>query len=101
MKLGGFIIFLLKQIAQKGICILKALLVIVIPCCREAAVKLASDKQKSCTKRTTNLSGPLALPTRASANSLSAPIRSSGGRKQPVLFWMHMINSSHVLILLT
>uniref|UniRef100_A0A0E0NNR1 Protein kinase domain-containing protein n=1 Tax=Oryza rufipogon TaxID=4529 RepID=A0A0E0NNR1_ORYRU len=44
----------------------------------EAAVKLASDKQKSCTKRTTNLSGPLALPTRASANSLSAPIRSSG-----------------------
>uniref|UniRef100_A0A0D3FCY2 Protein kinase domain-containing protein n=1 Tax=Oryza barthii TaxID=65489 RepID=A0A0D3FCY2_9ORYZ len=45
----------------------------------EAAVKLASDKQKSCTKRTTNLSGPLALPTRASANSLSAPIRSSGG----------------------
>ncbi|BAF10657.1 uncharacterized protein [Oryza sativa Japonica Group] len=46
---------------------------------REAAVKLASDKQKSCTKRTTNLSGPLALPTRASANSLSAPIRSSGG----------------------
>uniref|UniRef100_A0A0E0CU37 Protein kinase domain-containing protein n=1 Tax=Oryza meridionalis TaxID=40149 RepID=A0A0E0CU37_9ORYZ len=45
----------------------------------EVAVKLASDKQKSCTKRTTNLSGPLALPTRASANSLSAPIRSSGG----------------------
>uniref|UniRef100_A0A0D9Z157 Protein kinase domain-containing protein n=1 Tax=Oryza glumipatula TaxID=40148 RepID=A0A0D9Z157_9ORYZ len=45
----------------------------------EAAVKLASDKQKSSTKRTTNLSGPLALPTRASANSLSAPIRSSGG----------------------
>ncbi|KAF0916157.1 hypothetical protein E2562_000753 [Oryza meyeriana var. granulata] len=46
---------------------------------REAAAQLVSDKQKSGTKRTTNLSGPLALPTRASANSLSAPIRSSGG----------------------
>uniref|UniRef100_A0A0E0K7U9 Protein kinase domain-containing protein n=1 Tax=Oryza punctata TaxID=4537 RepID=A0A0E0K7U9_ORYPU len=45
----------------------------------EAAVQLVSEKQKSCTKRTTNLSGPLTLPTRASANSLSAPIRSSGG----------------------
>ncbi|XP_040377883.1 serine/threonine-protein kinase OSR1-like isoform X2 [Oryza brachyantha] len=46
---------------------------------REAAALLISDKKKSGTKRTTNLSGPLALPTRASANSLSAPIRSSGG----------------------
>uniref|UniRef100_A0A0D9VNL9 Protein kinase domain-containing protein n=1 Tax=Leersia perrieri TaxID=77586 RepID=A0A0D9VNL9_9ORYZ len=46
---------------------------------REAAAQLVSDKQKNGTKRTANLSGPLALPTRASANSLSAPVRSSGG----------------------
>ncbi|KAL5211042.1 hypothetical protein ABZP36_006665 [Zizania latifolia] len=46
---------------------------------REMAGQSASDKQKSGTKRSTNLSGPLALPTRASANSLSAPIRSSAG----------------------
>jgi len=29
-------------------------------------------------RKTASLSGPLSLPTRASANSLSAPIRSSG-----------------------
>ncbi|KAK3148591.1 hypothetical protein QOZ80_3BG0296910 [Eleusine coracana subsp. coracana] len=38
-----------------------------------------SDKKKNGTGRTNNLSGPLSLPTRASANSLSAPIRSSAG----------------------
>ncbi|XP_078154286.1 uncharacterized protein LOC144549430 [Carex rostrata] len=31
------------------------------------------------TRRTTNFSGPLSLPNRASANSLSAPMRSPGG----------------------
>uniref|UniRef100_A0ACD5U4X6 Uncharacterized protein n=1 Tax=Avena sativa TaxID=4498 RepID=A0ACD5U4X6_AVESA len=38
-----------------------------------------SDKHGSDTRRAANLSGPLSLPTRASANSFSAPIRSSGG----------------------
>uniref|UniRef100_A0A453JEA2 Protein kinase domain-containing protein n=1 Tax=Aegilops tauschii subsp. strangulata TaxID=200361 RepID=A0A453JEA2_AEGTS len=37
------------------------------------------NKQKSDTGRIDDLSGPLSLSTRASANSLSAPIRSSGG----------------------
>ncbi|XP_062200585.1 uncharacterized protein LOC133903294 [Phragmites australis] len=46
---------------------------------RDAAVQMISDKQRSDTRKTSNLSGPLSLPTRASANSLSAPIRSSGG----------------------
>uniref|UniRef100_A0A0E0BCR7 Protein kinase domain-containing protein n=1 Tax=Oryza glumipatula TaxID=40148 RepID=A0A0E0BCR7_9ORYZ len=46
---------------------------------RDATVQLASDKLRTETRRATNLSGPLSLPTRASANSLSAPIRSSGG----------------------
>ncbi|KAG8092293.1 hypothetical protein GUJ93_ZPchr0012g21757 [Zizania palustris] len=46
---------------------------------RDTTVQLASDKHRTETRRTTNLSGPLSLPTRASANSLSAPIRSSGG----------------------
>lgn len=45
----------------------------------DAGGQLVSDKQKNDTRRTNNLSGPLSLPTRASANSLSAPIRSSGG----------------------
>ncbi|GJN09323.1 hypothetical protein PR202_ga27322 [Eleusine coracana subsp. coracana] len=43
------------------------------------AGQLVSDKQKSGAGRNNNLSGPLSLPTRASANSLSAPIRSSAG----------------------
>ncbi|XBJ16930.1 hypothetical protein VPH35_008457 [Triticum aestivum] len=38
-----------------------------------------ADKHGSDTRRASNLSGPLSLPTRASANSYSAPIRSSGG----------------------
>ncbi|EMS55555.1 Serine/threonine-protein kinase fray2 [Triticum urartu] len=38
-----------------------------------------ADKHGSDTRRAANLSGPLSLPTRASANSYSAPIRSSGG----------------------
>ncbi|KAG8084126.1 hypothetical protein GUJ93_ZPchr0010g8755 [Zizania palustris] len=46
---------------------------------RDATVQLASEKHRTETRRATNLSGPLSLPTRASANSLSAPIRSSGG----------------------
>ncbi|KAL6905201.1 hypothetical protein ACP4OV_002802 [Aristida adscensionis] len=45
---------------------------------RDAAIQMISDKQRS-DSRKTNLSGPLSLPTRASANSLSAPLRSSGG----------------------
>ncbi|KAL6660271.1 hypothetical protein ACP70R_002393 [Stipagrostis hirtigluma subsp. patula] len=47
---------------------------------RGAGGQLVPDKQKNGTRRTNNLSGPLSLPTRASANSLSAPIRSSAGR---------------------
>ncbi|KAJ1299130.1 hypothetical protein BS78_01G508000 [Paspalum vaginatum] len=46
---------------------------------RDAGVQSVSDKQKNGTRRANNLSGPLSLPTRASANSLSAPIRSSAG----------------------
>ncbi|XP_066380517.1 serine/threonine-protein kinase BLUS1-like, partial [Miscanthus floridulus] len=46
---------------------------------RDAAVQMISDKQRSEMRKTASLSGPLSLPTRASANSLSAPIRSSGG----------------------
>ncbi|XP_062209603.1 uncharacterized protein LOC133911392 isoform X2 [Phragmites australis] len=46
---------------------------------RDAGGQLVFDKQKNGTRRTNNLSGPLSLPTRASANSLSAPIRSSAG----------------------
>ncbi|XP_072988211.1 uncharacterized protein [Typha latifolia] len=38
-----------------------------------------ADKYRRDARRTTNFSGPLMLPNRASANSLSAPIRSSGG----------------------
>ncbi|KAL6847625.1 hypothetical protein ACP4OV_022651 [Aristida adscensionis] len=45
---------------------------------RDAGGQLVRDRQKNGT-RTNNLSGPLSLPTRASANSLSAPIRSSAG----------------------
>ncbi|KAG2536972.1 hypothetical protein PVAP13_9NG240300 [Panicum virgatum] len=45
---------------------------------RDAAVQMISDKQRSDMRKTASLSGPLSLPTRASANSLSAPIRSSG-----------------------
>ncbi|ONK73658.1 uncharacterized protein A4U43_C04F33920 [Asparagus officinalis] len=41
--------------------------------------QLAYDKSKRDVRKTPNLSGPLMLPNRASANSLSAPIRSSGG----------------------
>lgn len=47
---------------------------------RDAGVQSVSDKQKNGTRRANNLSGPLSLPTRASANSLSAPIQSSAGR---------------------
>ncbi|XP_006661962.1 STE20/SPS1-related proline-alanine-rich protein kinase isoform X2 [Oryza brachyantha] len=46
---------------------------------RDATTQLASEKHRTETRRASNLSGPLSLPTRASANSLSAPIRSSGG----------------------
>jgi hypothetical protein len=45
---------------------------------RDAAVQMISEKQRSDMRKTASLSGPLSLPTRASANSLSAPIRSSG-----------------------
>lgn len=43
--------------------------------------QLAYDKSKRDVRKTPNLSGPLMLPNRASANSLSAPIRSSGGNR--------------------
>ncbi|XP_051193023.1 uncharacterized protein [Lolium perenne] len=46
---------------------------------RDATAPALSEKHGSDTRRAANLSGPLSLPTRASANSLSAPIRSSGG----------------------
>jgi hypothetical protein len=46
---------------------------------RDAAAQMISNKQRSEMRKTASLSGPLSLPTRASANSLSAPIRSSGG----------------------
>ena len=41
-------------------------------------------------RKTASLSGPLSLPTRASANSLSAPIRSSGGMR------IYLIITAHV-----
>ncbi|KAM6557775.1 hypothetical protein CsatB_004794 [Cannabis sativa] len=41
--------------------------------------KAPSDKFHSEVRRTPSFSGPLMLPNRASANSLSAPIKSSGG----------------------
>uniref|UniRef100_A0A804LXF5 Protein kinase domain-containing protein n=1 Tax=Zea mays TaxID=4577 RepID=A0A804LXF5_MAIZE len=45
---------------------------------RDAVVQTIPEKQRSEARKTASLSGPLSLPTRASANSLSAPIRSSG-----------------------
>ncbi|CAL4934396.1 unnamed protein product [Urochloa decumbens] len=45
---------------------------------RDVAVQMISDKQRIDMRKTASLSGPLSLPTRASANSLSAPNRSSG-----------------------
>ncbi|KAM3262987.1 hypothetical protein ACQJBY_053249 [Aegilops geniculata] len=45
---------------------------------KDAGVR-SPNKQKSDTGRIDDLSGPLSLSTRASANSLSAPIWSSGG----------------------
>uniref|UniRef100_A0ACD5WPL0 Uncharacterized protein n=1 Tax=Avena sativa TaxID=4498 RepID=A0ACD5WPL0_AVESA len=46
---------------------------------RNAGGQSVSYKQKNDAGRIDDLSGPLSLSTRASANSLSAPIRSSGG----------------------
>ncbi|CAM0870931.1 unnamed protein product [Alopecurus aequalis] len=46
---------------------------------REAGGQSVSNKQKNDAGAIDDLSGPLSLSTRASANSLSAPIRSSGG----------------------
>jgi len=46
---------------------------------RDGTAPVLSEKHGSDTRRAANLSGPLSLPTRASANSLSAPIRSSAG----------------------
>jgi hypothetical protein len=56
---------------------------------RDASVQMISDKQRSEMRKTASLSGPLSLPTRASANSLSAPNRSSGGR-------VHLIITANV-----
>lgn len=41
------------------------------------------------THRVPNFSGPLMLPNRASANSLSAPMRSSTGYNSSVHFTLH------------
>lgn len=41
----------------------------------------AIDKAKCEVRRTPSFSGPMMLPNRASANSLSAPIKSSGGNE--------------------
>jgi len=46
---------------------------------RDGTGPVLSEKHGSDTRKAANLSGPLSLPTRASANSLSAPIRSSAG----------------------
>ncbi|KAM0896665.1 hypothetical protein ACQ4PT_023041 [Festuca glaucescens] len=46
---------------------------------RDAGGQSVSSKQKNDAGKIDDLSGPLSLSTRASANSLSAPIRSSGG----------------------
>lgn len=40
-----------------------------------------AEKYKRDARKAPNFSGPLMLPNRASANSLSAPIRSSGGNR--------------------
>jgi hypothetical protein len=56
----------------------QVLFIIIVPHDRDPG-QLFSDKQKNGPGRTNNLSGPLSLPTRASANSQSAPIRSSAG----------------------
>jgi hypothetical protein len=57
---------------------------------RDAVVQTIPEKQRSEARKTASLSGPLSLPTRASANSLSAPIRSSGGIS------VHIIISANV-----
>jgi len=46
---------------------------------KNAGGQSVANKKKNDTGRIDDLSGPLSLSTRASANSLSAPIRSSGG----------------------
>ncbi|ONL92886.1 Protein kinase superfamily protein [Zea mays] len=50
---------------------------------RDAGVQSVSDKQKNGTRRANNLSGPLSLPTRASANSLSRANNLSGPLSLP------------------
>jgi len=52
---------------------------VVVPHHRDTGSPSISNKQKNDAGRIDDLSGPLSLSTRASANSLSAPIRSSGG----------------------
>ncbi|KAJ3690331.1 hypothetical protein LUZ61_019495 [Rhynchospora tenuis] len=46
---------------------------------RSEAANMQQVASRPDTRRTTNFSGPLSLPNRASANSLSAPMRSPGG----------------------
>lgn len=43
--------------------------------------KVPNEKFNNEVRRTPSFSGPLMLPNRASANSLSAPIKSSGGKQ--------------------
>lgn len=47
----------------------------------DSDIQPATDKYKHDGRKAQNFSGPLMLPNRASANSLSAPMRSSGGCK--------------------
>lgn len=44
-------------------------------------IQPSTEKANREVKRAPSFSGPLMLPTRASANSLSAPIKSSGGNQ--------------------
>lgn len=45
----------------------------------ENEIQPCTEKAFREVRRTPSLSGPLMLPNRASANSLSAPIKSTGG----------------------
>ena len=57
----------------------------------------AIEKAKCEVRRTPSFSGPLMLPNRASANSLSAPIKSSGGNED-VHYSLMIIATTYVLV---
>ena len=54
-----------------------------------------AEKSNRGTRRATSFSGPLMLPTRASANSLSAPIKSSGGDVHLILVFIFLEQAIH------